>query len=109
NSTMKQLDVAESYFLRAEGALRGWNMGGTAKEFYEDGVKASFEENGVSGVDAYLQGTTTMAAYTDPKNSANNSKSLTDEVVKWDDNASFQEKLEKIITQKWIAMYPEGT
>lgn len=109
NSTMKQLDVAESYFLRAEGALRGWNMGGTAKDFYEEGVKASFEENGVSGADAYLQGTTTMAAYTDPKNPKNNSDALTDEVVKWDDNATFEEKLEKIITQKWIAMFPEGT
>lgn len=106
---VKQLDVAESYFLRAEGALRGWNMGGTAAEFYAEGVKASFQENGVSGVDAYLQGTTKMAAYTDPKNPANNSPALTDEVVKWDDNASFEQKLEKIITQKWIAMYPEGT
>lgn len=109
NSNMKQLDVAESYFLRAEGALRGWNMGGTAEEFYEEGVKASFQENGVSGADAYLQGTTTMAAYVDPKNADNNSPAITDEVVKWEDGASFDKKLEKIITQKWIAMYPEGT
>ena len=26
------MSAAEAYFLRAEGALRGWNMGGTAKE-----------------------------------------------------------------------------
>lgn len=108
-STMKQLDVAESYFLRAEGALRGWDMGGTAESFYEEGVKASFEENGVSGADDYLQGTTTMTAYSDPKNPANNSQAISDVVVKWDDNATFEQKLEKIITQKWIAMYPEGT
>lgn len=106
---IKQLDVAESYFLRAEGALRGWNMGGTAEQFYIDGVKASFKENGVSGADAYLLGTTTMTAYTDPKNAANNSAPLTTEVVKWDNSATFDQKLEQIITQKWIAMYPEGT
>ena len=33
-SPVKQVDVAESYFLKAEGALRGWNMGGTAQKFY---------------------------------------------------------------------------
>ena len=28
--------------------------------------------------------------------------------IKWEDNATFEQKLERIITQKWIAMYPEG-
>lgn len=32
------MTAAESFFLRAEGALRGWNMGGTAKQFYEGGI-----------------------------------------------------------------------
>ncbi len=109
NTPLKIMDVAESYFLRAEGALRGWNMGGTAQQFYEEGVRASFKENGVSDVEAYLQGTTTQTSYVDPKNPANDSPPLTDVTVKWDNNASFQKKLEKIITQKWIAMYPEGT
>ena len=48
------MTAAESYFLRAEGALRGWNMGGTAQHFYEAGVKISFQEAGVSGADNYL-------------------------------------------------------
>lgn len=30
---------AEVDFLRAEGALRGWSMGGTAQSFYERGIK----------------------------------------------------------------------
>ncbi|HKH60421.1 MAG TPA: SusD/RagB family nutrient-binding outer membrane lipoprotein, partial [Flavitalea sp.] len=36
--------TAESYFLRAEGALLGWNMGGTARQFYEDGITNSMKQ-----------------------------------------------------------------
>ena len=42
------------FFLRARGALRGWDMGGTAKSFYEQGVRMSFEENNAASVDDYL-------------------------------------------------------
>ena len=38
----------ECLLLRAEGALRGWNMGGTAKDFYEAGIRLALEENGVT-------------------------------------------------------------
>jgi hypothetical protein len=105
------MDVAESYFLRAEGVLRGWNMGGpTAQQFYEDGIKVSLKANGVvAGVDAYLQSTGTQIAYVDPKRPDYNSPPLTDVTVKWDEGATFERKLEQIITQKWIAMFPEGT
>ena len=52
NSPVLYMAAAESFFLRAEAALRGWNMGGTAKSFYESGIKASMQENGISsGVD----------------------------------------------------------
>ena len=34
------MKAAEGYFLRAEGILRGWNMGGgTAQQWYEDGIR----------------------------------------------------------------------
>ncbi len=109
-SPVKQVDVAESYFLRAEGSLRGWNMGaGTAQQFYENGIRASFKANGATGVDDYLQSTSTQIPYVDPKNAANNSPALTSVTVKWDEGATMEQKLEKIITQKWIALYPEGT
>jgi hypothetical protein len=108
-AAVKQLDVAESYFLKAEGALRGWNMGGTAKEFYEAGIKASFKANGSAGVEEYLLGTTTQIPYVDPKNTANNLPAATQITVKWNDADNFETKLERIITQKWIALYPEGT
>ena len=52
--------AAEAAFLRAEGALKGWNMGGDAKTFYEKGVRLSFEEFGVSGADDYLADATSM-------------------------------------------------
>ena len=38
------LNAAEVAFLRAEGALVGWNMEGSAQSFYEQGIRLSFEE-----------------------------------------------------------------
>ena len=37
------MKVAEGYFLRAEGALRGWSMGGSAKDLYEEGIRISIK------------------------------------------------------------------
>ncbi|MNR08122.1 Susd and RagB outer membrane lipoprotein [compost metagenome] len=107
--------AAEVAFLRAEGALRGWSMGGTAQSFYEQGVKTSFEQYTLGSSDAstYLNNNTdTQAAYTDPINAANNiaanSPLLSKTTVKWDESASMEQKLERIITQKWIAIFPDG-
>jgi hypothetical protein len=108
---IKIMGVAESFFLRAEGVLRGWNMGGgSAQTFYENGIKASFAENdGLKGADNYiLDATSTPAAYVDPKNSANNAAPLSTITIKWNDADAFNTKLERIITQKWIAGFPEG-
>lgn len=104
------MKVAEAYFLRAEGALRGWNMGGTAKALYEEGIRVSFNEWGVADqYDAYIADDNKMAAdYVDPQNAANNHKALNNVTVKWDEAASNEVKLQKIITQKWISMFPEG-
>jgi hypothetical protein len=109
NPYVKLMDGSESYFLRAEGALRGWNMGGTAEEFYVEGIKASFAENQLGGVDNYLNdNTSTPIAYDDPNNSANNAPPISSITIKWDPSATFEKSLERIITQKWIAMYPMG-
>ncbi|MBE6273221.1 MAG: SusD/RagB family nutrient-binding outer membrane lipoprotein [Bacteroides sp.] len=46
----------ETHFLLAEAALYGWNAGTTAEAAYEQGIRTSFENFGVSQfVDAYLQ------------------------------------------------------
>ena len=109
NPPVKLLDVSESYFLRAEGALRGWNMGGTAKDFYEQGIKASFKAYGLGGEEAYINNNTAVPnAYVDPKNPANNAPALTSITIKWDEAVPFEQKLERIITQKWIALFPDG-
>lgn len=102
------MTAAESFFLRAEGALRGWNMGGNPQELYEAGVRMSFEEIGVGNVDDYLADSeSTPGAFTD--NVQSNSYTFRSTVTPaWDAEASFEGKLERIITQKWIAIYPDG-
>lgn len=110
STPMKIVDGAESYFLKAEGTMRGWSMGGgTVQEWYEKGIRASFKLTGASGVDTYLQSTSTQIAYVDPKRPDYNSPPLSNVTVKWDDAATFEQKFEKIIMQKWIAVFPEGT
>ena len=109
NPFVKVMDVAESYFLRAEGALRGWDMGGSAKDFYEQGIIASFAANKVAGAENYIADDVSLPiAYVDPNNPANNAPPLSTLTINWDENATFEEKLERIITQKWIALFPDG-
>lgn len=103
------MSSAEVWFLRAEGALRGWsNMGGTAKSLYEKGVQTSFAQWGVSDVDAYLASDKVPADYVDPKNPENSIAAKNTVSPKWIESASNEEKLQKIIIQKWIATYPDG-
>src|SRR4029079_6499822 len=56
------MHTAEAYFLRAEGALNGWNMGGTAEEFYNKGIEASMHQWGISNpiaINNYINSTAT--------------------------------------------------
>ena len=69
--------LAESYFNQAEAVL---SQGGDAQSLYESGIEASFDYLGVGGASGY---------YAQPV--AN---------VSW---ANSSNKLEAIITQKWIA------
>ena len=108
NAPMVLVTAAESYFLRAEGALKGWNMGGTAEDFYNDGVKASFTQYSLSDAEDYLNSSLVPADYVDPKNAANSYAATTTVTPNWADASSDEERLEKIITQKWIAIFPDG-
>lgn len=127
----------EVMFLRAEGALRGWTMGGEAKTFYEQGIKASFTEHGFSESDAeaYLseRGAGSLdqnsesykkllyVDYYDADNNLNESDryfmlnngydpiDTNKYTAPCEENNYQSEKeilLEKIITQKWIALFP---
>ena len=100
------LAASEVYFDLAEASLRGWTGAGDAKTNYEAGVKASFLDWGAAGVDAYLADETSKPIdYNDPKmtGSVNDFVSRSTVTVKWNEADSKELKLEKIITQKWIA------
>jgi hypothetical protein len=107
-SSAQLLTASEVYFLRAEAALRGWAGAGDAQSNYETGINTSFQQRGAS-VGGYISdNTSTPADYIDPVNAANNMAAMSNVTVAWDNAVGNEAKLEKIITQKWIAMFPEG-
>ncbi len=106
-SSLLSISASETWFCRAEGALRGWNMGGTAKELYEQGVAVSMEERGAA-IGNYLSSTATPANYVDPTNSIYSINAVSTVTPKWNDNGSFEENLEHIMVQKWLGNYPNG-
>lgn len=123
--------VEEVLFLQAEGALRGWNMGGSAESFYNAGIQEAFTKNSVG--EKYTE-------YMSFKGMGDNSISEEDRIEgyyqdyydpdnnipKWDGyymlnnawagvdtnpytamgNNEKELQLQKIITQKWIALFP---
>ena len=75
---VRMLSAAEVNFDLAEVALKGWNAGGTAADYYNAGVKTSFDTWGVSGdYDSYI---------------ASN-------------GAVFNNTLAQVMDQKWIASW----
>lgn len=57
NSTNKRVFFGpwETYFLLAEAAERGWNVGTTGEAAYNEGIKVNFEYNGISDLyDSYV-------------------------------------------------------
>lgn len=98
---------AEVWFLRAEAALRGWS-GEDPGECYARGVESSFEQWGAAGVVNYLKSEKLPADYIDTFTPEYNIAAVCRVTPAWDEQASPEIKLEKIITQKWIACYPEG-
>lgn len=73
------------------------------------GISTSFEQHGASGLAAYIaDNSSTPTDYVDPVNSANNIDAMSNVTIAWNAADSNEIKLEKIITQKWIAMFPEG-
>lgn len=123
--------VEEVQFLLAEAALRGWDVGGSDEDFYNAGIREFLRNHALeSQYDSYMswKGMGTIgtnessydgAIYEDFLNSENdlpqysgyyklnNSYGLpqnadTNPYV----NDSKEQKLQKIITQKWIALFP---
>jgi len=101
------LSASEVAFLKAEGALRGWNMGGTDVDLYNTGIRLSLSERTTASstqIDNYVNSTSKPVAISDKWNTP----AMTDIPVLYQVSGSFEKKLEQIITQKWIALYPDG-
>ena len=127
--------AAEGWFLRAEAKLR-WTDAGqqSVKELYEKGIEVSIRNQKSyrqsdaaaawtekkltapdwaaiddAAISSYINDdTSSPEGYTDPWKPEYNSDPTTSITVKWDEGASNEEKLERIITQKWIAVFPNG-
>ena len=114
---------SEVDFLRAEGKLRGWDMGEeSAQFFYERGIKnadllepiiAEMEFFGTpysKYVDDYMaQAEATPYTNIDPIGDGEPWESVTKIGVAWNVGDDNETMLEKIITQKYIALFPLST
>lgn len=103
--------ASEVAFLKAEAALAGYATGeGDAQSFYEKGIRLSFEENKINAnlANSYIIGNTTPAPFVDVKRPEFSAEKPSDVTVKWDDSLSDEQKLEKIIVQKYLAIFPDG-
>ena len=112
SSPIYLLTAAEVAFLKAEGKLLGWNVSDkSAKELYEEGIRLSCEQWGVELPEEYLQNTNKRGGFVDkvlPETSLPDFSS--DITVNWDDaNGDVEKQKAKIITQKWIALFPYNT
>ncbi len=113
---------SEVDFLRAEGAIRDWEMGGTAQEFYERGIRnGSFEDPMMPAGTIYADAIEEYINLAEPipyvqqdplkdelGGDVSDWPSTTKIGVKWNDGDSQEIKLEKIITQKYIALFPNS-
>lgn len=106
----------EGYFLRAEGVLEGWNMGGgTVQSLYETGITTSLTENGYGNVNLKNEVYTTSANV--PASPGIDKNTVIPQVapapastvpIKFDAAGSKENQLEQIITQKWIGLLPDS-
>lgn len=98
--------TAEAWFLRAEGVLLGWNMGGgSAETYYNNGITESMNQWGITdaaAITAYINSSATPIAPGD----AQNSPAVSTAPIKFGGTTALQN--EQITIQKWLALFPEG-
>lgn len=86
NTENPLITYSEVCFLKAEAALNGWGANqADAEQFYNDGIRANMQLYNITDtdIDTYLNG---YAKY----------------------NATADDPLEQVITQKWISLYLNG-
>jgi hypothetical protein len=89
------MSVSEVFFDLAEAALRGWEGAGDAGTNYDAGVRASFAQWGVGGVNTYLADATStpidynVAVYdNEGDGTINDFTSRSTVSIAWDDAAT---------------------
>ena len=114
------MKYSEVEFLLSEAALRGWGVPGTAQQHYEAGIlNANLNTNPYNefdGVGKYDREMPEYMAreealpytYVDPLGKVGPWESVTKIGVKWNEGDDRETKLEKIITQKYIALFPNS-
>lgn len=101
------MNAAEVAFLKAEYQLR-WGTMSEAGALYKKGVELSFEERGAGSAAAYLAAAAKPAAYTDPLGGTYSFAAQSTITPVWSDEDDAETALERIITQKWIVIFPLG-
>ncbi len=90
--------ASESYFLQAEAALKGL-ISGSVNTLFEEGIKASYNYLNRNEADATTVSDDELATYLDTYKQDNSSSYLVNIAI-----AEPSQKLEAIITQKYIAL-----
>ncbi|MDO6435406.1 SusD/RagB family nutrient-binding outer membrane lipoprotein [Flavitalea sp. BT771] len=101
------IEAAEAYFLRAEGKLLGWDMGGglSAQQLYEAGITNSMNQWGIidpTAISAYINSPNKPI----PPGDGLNSPAVSTVPIAWHSDPDTQRM--QIATQKWLALYPDG-
>jgi hypothetical protein len=98
------LTYAEACFLLAEAKLKGYAGPGDAKTWYENGIRASMNQFGITNsalISAYLSSETDL-----PTIPAQTTAPVSPLPVAFSEVEA--EQMEQIQIQKWLAVYPDG-
>lgn len=78
-------------------------MGGEAKDFYNEGIRLSFEQLGVSGYEQYIEdGTSVPENYTDPAGLNSHESTISDITIKWDENADLEKNKKELLLRNGL-------
>jgi hypothetical protein len=94
NSPRLVFTAAESYFLMAEAALRGWYSGATAASLYQNGIQAALRQWAIIAGSAGTITTPQINAYV-----ANNALNTA---------GTMDQQMKQIYTQFWVSLFPDA-
>jgi hypothetical protein len=96
--------ASETYFLLAEAALNGHALSGTAQSNFDAGIAASFNYLEKFGSSNAVTGSSTPTADAVAYQAANVTSASTAYLANYNLAATYAQRLEAIITQKYIAL-----